>query len=1030
MKVRIALLLMVFCLALPAYAPEAQDSTAGHPQETPPATIEGREMALAEHLQAASELRQANDLLNAAHHLNRAGYLQLMLNRPGEALVTFQDSLALTQQVTDPKPKVDALNGAATFYLRSATYAQAKPLLDQAIEISTQSNYVPGHGEALLLLANYKNRTDHLEALKTAQEALAQWQTTTNTRGIIRSHLAVGNYHLALNSLSDATQSNETALSLARTKGFKDLEADAFIYLGFVEYRKGSWHKVTELVGEAVPLFDPEAEPKKMTQVSSSIAEAYIESGLPEIGLVKYKDALEYIRKTKDPRNEEIIKLSVGRAEYLSGKYEEALHTLGQTLKQGESLNDMVVMAMSHETLGETHEAMNHHLTALQHLEKALNLYTSLKNTMEAARTRALIGRVYENDGQIAKARSFYTEALEIFDRLSERVNQSATLFALGGLEMKNGNYEIAEKHLQRSIVITEDMRRTSTSRDLTAAFSATVHDRYAQYIQCLMRKHRDPAEMSRVIRAFETSESARARSLAELLRVTDTDLLSSAHPGLSEQERLLRHLIYIKENDRVELLRKPYKKEELQKLAAELERLGAEYKNLLATINQRYPAYEQITQPQSWSLRRIQEEVIGDDDTLLLEYLLGAEKSYVWAVTRSSITSHELPSQGAITDATTRVYELLKKPPKTDTAKALDQATKNLADMILLPVADQLHKQRLIVAADGALNYIPFQILPATPNAEWLVAQHTIVYAPSASVLGELGKESGRRGGRQKVLAALGDPRFAEQKQNEQIASARSIELPADSMDPTRWGELFYAAREIENLREVASDEQTFAATEYDATRDQLLKLDLTQYSILHFATHGLLDPKRPERSGLLLSTTNREGQTLEGFVGLQDVYSLRAPVDLVVLSACQTGLGKDIRGEGLIGLTRGFMYAGASSVVASLWKVEDESTAELMKRFYTEMLQNGKTPAEALRLAQNSIRQIPRWSAPHYWAGFTLQGEYRYPVYSPPRTGGGWGLYPVVLLSAGVILLLTIGVILIKVTKRRKPYSTTLKK
>jgi CHAT domain-containing protein len=152
-----------------------------------------------------------------------------------------------------------------------------------------------------------------------------------------------------------------------------------------------------------------------------------------------------------------------------------------------------------------------------------------------------------------------------------------------------------------------------------------------------------------------------------------------------------------------------------------------------------------------------------------------------------------------------------------------------------------------------------------------------------------------------------------------------------------------------------------------------------------------------------LWLSTINREGQKVDGFVGLQDIYSLRAPVDLVVLSACQTALGKDIRGEGLIGLTRGFMYAGATSVVASVWKVEDEVTAELMKRFYTEMLRNGKTPAEALRLAQNSIRQEPQWSAPHYWAGFTLQGEYRYVV----NSARGRQTYQIVLLSVAALLL-----------------------
>ena len=142
------------------------------------------------------------------------------------------------------------------------------------------------------------------------------------------------------------------------------------------------------------------------------------------------------------------------------------------------------------------------------------------------------------------------------------------------------------------------------------------------------------------------------------------------------------------------------------------------------------------------------------------------------------------------------------------------------------------------------------------------------------------------------------------------------------------------------------------------------------------------------------MLSTVNRDGQEQNGFVGLQDIYGLRAPVDLVVLSACQTALGKDVRGEGLLGLTRGFMYAGASSVVASLWKVDDEATAELMRQFYTNMLRKGMTPADALRAAQNSIRQRPEWQAPYYWAGFTLQGEYRQVIKPARRSASGFVL------------------------------------
>jgi len=214
----------------------------------------------------------------------------------------------------------------------------------------------------------------------------------------------------------------------------------------------------------------------------------------------------------------------------------------------------------------------------------------------------------------------------------------------------------------------------------------------------------------------------------------------------------------------------------------------------------------------------------------------------------------------------------------------------------------------------------------------------------------------------------------------------SRGIELKGDSFDPSSVEPLFFARLELKNLREVVAGGETFVATEFAATREQLLGADLTQYSILHFATHGYLDPKRPENSGLVLSTVDREGRAQDGFVKLQDIYGLRAPVDLVVLSACRTALGKEVRGEGLIGLTRGFMYAGASSVVSSLWEADDEATAELMKRFYSNMLQRGQTPAEALRAAQNSIRREPLWRSPYYWAAFTLQGEYRQVIRQAP--------------------------------------------
>jgi CHAT domain-containing protein len=305
---------------------------------------------------------------------------------------------------------------------------------------------------------------------------------------------------------------------------------------------------------------------------------------------------------------------------------------------------------------------------------------------------------------------------------------------------------------------------------------------------------------------------------------------------------------------------------------------------------------------------------------------------------------------------------------------------------------------------------------MPSTNN-EPLVASYEIVNTPSASILGELRKEAVQRQP-SKLLAAFGDPVFASNYMQRKAAESsdqstatqaietsaqqqRDIELSRDSFDPARIKPLYFANRELNNLRDAASGEEAFVVSGFDATRDRLLNLDLTQFAILHFATHGLLDPEHPENSGLMLCTVDQAGQSQTGLLKMQDIYELRAPVDLVVLSACQTALGKDVRGEGLMGLTRGFMYAGASSVVASLWKVDDEATAELMRQAYTNMLQEGMTPAAALRAAQNSIRQRPEWQSPYYWAGFTLQGEYRQ-VIKPSS-----GLYWYIAIIGALILL-----------------------
>jgi CHAT domain-containing protein len=271
------------------------------------------------------------------------------------------------------------------------------------------------------------------------------------------------------------------------------------------------------------------------------------------------------------------------------------------------------------------------------------------------------------------------------------------------------------------------------------------------------------------------------------------------------------------------------------------------------------------------------------------------------------------------------------------------------------------------------------------------------MISLPSASVLALLRRELAGRRPASKMLAVIADPvlqpddpRVNNRMQGEAVASAAvgAAAGPAIGSDLLRSADetgvlnlerLVYTRREAEAILALAQNDRTLKALDFEASRATATAPELARYRIVHFATHGLINSRHPELSGLVLSLVDETGRPQDGFLRAHEIYNLKLEAELVVLSACQTALGKQIKGEGLVGLVRGFMYAGAPRVVASLWDVKDEATSELMKRFYQGLLKEGLRPAAALRAAQVSMSREPRWQAPYYWAGFVLQGEWR---------------------------------------------------
>jgi CHAT domain-containing protein len=316
---------------------------------------------------------------------------------------------------------------------------------------------------------------------------------------------------------------------------------------------------------------------------------------------------------------------------------------------------------------------------------------------------------------------------------------------------------------------------------------------------------------------------------------------------------------------------------------------------------------------------------------------------------------------------------------------------------MLLGPAISRIGNKRLLIVGEGMLQYLPFAALPepapdaaAATKQSPLIATHEIITVPSASVVGVLRQETAERKQAPKILAVLADPVFSADdarvaQQKSKSNSAVTETTPVDAVrSATDLGlqdfvRLRFSRNEAEEIARMAPAADTFKALDFDANRDTVLSTDLRQYRILHFATHSLVNNVHPELSGVVLSLVDRAGRPQNGFLRLYDIYNLRLSSDLVVLSACQTALGEEIRGEGLIGLTRGFLYAGARRVVASLWQIDDRTTAEVMKQFYTGMLARGERPAAALRAAQVAMWKTKGWDAPYYWGAFTVQGEWR---------------------------------------------------
>lgn len=935
-----------------------------------------------------------------AHHARTA--VLWRAGRPGDALSAAARAVELYRAVGDGVGEGAVTNLAGLAHDVIGDAAAAHRSFVAARDLLATHGQPAAAAEAQYNVCLAELRSGAVESgLACTEETVAGFRAGGDLTSLATALTTAGRAYDVLAEPDGAFARYQEALTVWRRIGDRAGEAKALNNLGFLHAGLGEPQRALAAYEQALTVFRDTGNRVWEARVLHNLGGAYRALGDLRRARVLLEEALA-LRRATESRGSEAQTLSVlGRTLHAAGDYAAAegfqrqavalLRALDDSRGQAEALRGLARTLRDAGDLAGAHDALDQAAAAIDLEDHPRELARLL---VERGLTRLASG-----DAEAAAA----DLAAAALRKRAERDpwGEAEALAGLATAERRRGRLRVAESHLAASVETIEASRLRVPGPDLKATFLGRWRDVYEEWIDVLMTLHAAEPAAGFDLQALAASERARARSLLDLLAALDADLERRLDPALRERRLALRRRVAAK----AERLQAVVGKGEDAAVAAaerEIYEAVAALETLEAEVRLADPALAALEAPPTADAAAVAAALAPDE--LLVEVALGAERSFLWTVGRGRVESFVLPGRAEVEAAARRVHEAASAPGGSASAEGV-AAAEALSAWLLPPGRVPEGVRRLLLVPDGALHYLPFALLPAAPavpggRPERLVDRYDVVTLPSASTLALAGRRdrpavTGR-------LAALADPvfdvrdhRVGAEGGGEASAVGRggtAVIAPGDGGNPLSLPRLRHSRREVETIAALVPAKVALVATGFAADRELVLSGELAAYQVLHFATHGILDDEHPELSGLVLSQVDAAGRPQDGFVRLRDVYGLDLGAGLVVLSGCRTALGREIRGEGLVGLTRGFLYAGVEQVLASLWRVDDRVTAELMERFYRALWIDRLSPAAALARAQRQIAGDPRWSDPYFWSAFVLQESSRHPA-APAAAGGAPG-------------------------------------
>jgi len=930
-----------------------------------------------------------------------------------ESIKFFESSLAAAKKIENKTYKIESLLKLGLLYWNIGQLEKSLDFYKETLSLVNKINSKEKKQEILNCIEVYKlyragkeyrSQSQHQKSIESFNKAIALARKINSLEHEVKCLRQLSITYWELKNFQKFFSLNNKALKIAHSLNHNKELRRCLYNIGIFYYKLDNYSQALKHYEEALRITRDLKDIKDESKCLNNIGVIYNNIGDYEKALEYLTKALEIDRQLKDDAEISIDTNNIGvtfrKKGLLSNNKEDfykALKYFENSLKLASKVKDKKTEIQALNNMGTVYTDLESYPEALKYFNLGLKKAEEIHDSEETGTILNNIGIVYSNQGNYELSTKYYQRAIDLALEIRGGQILWEAYLEMANAYKKQGKYQKALENYKKSISVIEDIRSKIKLEELKASYIGTDKriEAFHNIIDLLVRLHQSNPDKTFNLQAFNYLERAKARAFLDSLEVSEVNVNQGVNYKLLNQEKKLMKKIselYKK------LLALELGQEQRISLNDQLKSCEDSLETLKREIRTTSPAYADLNYPQIITFKEAQKNLL-DRKTMFFEYCIGKENSYAFIITKKELKIFPLPSAKKIRTMVTNHLNTITDRENQDFSLGYE-----LFSTLILPGLDKNIK-KIIFIPDDILHFLPFEtLLTHKKKKKWLIEDYIISYVPSISSFREIAQRKKlKKKSPQKDILAFGDPFYGihETKNNK-----NDFFQSYYSSKAFNFFRLKYSGSEIDRIASLFKRTKINIFKRERATEKQLKALNLTDYKIIHFATHGLIDDKKPARSSIVLSLNH--STTEDGFLQMREIFNLKLNSDLVTLSACQTGLGQFIKGEGIEGLNRAFFYAGSSSVLISLWAVNDQAASQLMERFYIH-LRSSESIMNALRKAQLEMIASDALSHPYYWAAFIVTGKADKVIF--PSFLIKWALtfmLFLLIMAAGVIALI----------------------